>query len=229
MNLDLTRAYASLTETSEAIAALDKGSLEALGQLVADLGPSQGTLWTMGNGGSSSTGSHMACDVGKGLSYPIEGLQRRFAPGRRPVRVTLAPALGLFRPLGFYLSVGLPFKAAKRAFTQTFVQCNAVGGNARVRGDRLGGAVGALKITGVNVVNAAVCECQAHPLRLPLAMVIERDVELPLNTGVNVPSSFALANCSNANRGCACVGHGLVTTVGETSMNTGWGCGCAFG
>ena len=72
MNLDLTRAYASLTETSEAVAALDKGSLEALGQLVADLGPSQGTLWTMGNGGSSSTGSHMACDVGKGIGASRE-------------------------------------------------------------------------------------------------------------------------------------------------------------
>ena len=98
-----------------------------------------------------------------------------------------------------------------------------------MRSDRFGGAVGTLKITGVNVVNAAVCERQAHPLRLPQAVVVERDVELPLNTGVNVPGGFAVANCGNANRGRACVGHGLVATVGETSMNTEWGCGCAFG
>ena len=67
MNLDLNRAHASLVETSAAIAALDPAVLEALGVMIADLGPSQGTLWTMGNGGSSSTGSHMACDVGKGI------------------------------------------------------------------------------------------------------------------------------------------------------------------
>ena len=67
MNLDLNRAHASLVETSAAIAALDPAVLEALGVMIADLGPSQGTLWTMGNGGSSSTGSHMACDVGKGV------------------------------------------------------------------------------------------------------------------------------------------------------------------
>ena len=67
MNLDLNRAHASLVETSAAIAALDPAVLEALGVMIADLGPSQGTLWTMGNGGSSSTGSHMACDVSKGI------------------------------------------------------------------------------------------------------------------------------------------------------------------
>lgn len=67
MNLDLNRAHASLVETSAAIAAIDSAVLEALGVMIADLGPSQGTLWTMGNGGSSSTGSHMACDVGKGI------------------------------------------------------------------------------------------------------------------------------------------------------------------
>ena len=65
--------------------------------------------------------------------------------------------------------------------------------------------------------------------RLPQAVVVERDVELPLNTSVNVPGGFAVANCGNANRGRACVGHGLVATVDETSMNTEWGCGCARG
>ena len=67
MSLDLQRAQESLDETVSAINSLDKAGLEALGVMSADLGPSQGTLWTMGNGGSSSTGSHMACDVGKGI------------------------------------------------------------------------------------------------------------------------------------------------------------------
>ena len=54
MNLDLNRAHASLVETSAAIAALDPAVLEALGVMIADLGPSQGTLWTMGNGGADT-------------------------------------------------------------------------------------------------------------------------------------------------------------------------------
>jgi D-sedoheptulose 7-phosphate isomerase len=67
MNLDLTRAEASLDETIAAIKSLDRAGLEALGSLIMGLAESSGILWTMGNGGSSSTGSHMACDVGKGV------------------------------------------------------------------------------------------------------------------------------------------------------------------
>lgn len=67
MNLDLERAQRSLDETRAAIASLDQSTLIRLAELIADLAHSQGILWTMGNGGSSSTGSHMACDVGKGI------------------------------------------------------------------------------------------------------------------------------------------------------------------
>ena len=78
MNLDLARAQASLDETVTAIQALDLGALHRLAQWIAELQESQGILWTMGNGGSSSTGSHMACDVGKGvgasLAAPIRAL-----------------------------------------------------------------------------------------------------------------------------------------------------------
>ena len=78
MNLDLERAQRSLDETSTAIANIDQSTLVRLAQLIAGLGQSQGILWTMGNGGSSSTGSHMACDVGKGIGasrdIPIRAL-----------------------------------------------------------------------------------------------------------------------------------------------------------
>jgi D-sedoheptulose 7-phosphate isomerase len=78
MSLDLIRAQASLDETVRAVQALDQDALEGLANLIASLGESQGILWTMGNGGSSSTGSHMACDVGKGvgasLAAPIRAL-----------------------------------------------------------------------------------------------------------------------------------------------------------
>lgn len=72
MNLDLARAQRSLEETQAAIAGLDQDALVRLAELIAGLGDSQGILWTMGNGGSSSTGSHMACDVGKGIGASRE-------------------------------------------------------------------------------------------------------------------------------------------------------------
>ncbi len=67
IRLDLARAQSSLDETVQAIQTLDQDALIALAQMIAGLQRSQGILWTMGNGGSSSTGSHMACDVGKGI------------------------------------------------------------------------------------------------------------------------------------------------------------------
>lgn len=72
MSLDLARAQASLDETVSAIAALDTEVLQRLATLIESLGNSQGILWTMGNGGSSSTGSHMACDVGKGIGASLD-------------------------------------------------------------------------------------------------------------------------------------------------------------
>jgi D-sedoheptulose 7-phosphate isomerase len=72
MNLDLNRAQASLDETVYAIQSLDQEVLKRLAGLISELQTSQGILWTMGNGGSSSTGSHMACDVGKGVGASLE-------------------------------------------------------------------------------------------------------------------------------------------------------------
>jgi D-sedoheptulose 7-phosphate isomerase len=78
MSLDLARAQRCLDETVLAIQALDQDVLERLAALIASLQESEGILWTMGNGGSSSTGSHMACDVSKGigasLTSPIRAL-----------------------------------------------------------------------------------------------------------------------------------------------------------
>lgn len=78
MNLDLERAQRSLDETVLAIQSLDQEKLKDLATFITKLQESQGVLWTMGNGGSSSTGSHMACDVGKGigasLNAPIRAL-----------------------------------------------------------------------------------------------------------------------------------------------------------
>lgn len=72
MSLDLARAQRSLEETVQAISSLDQVVLVQLAELIQGLQVSQGILWTMGNGGSSSTGSHMACDVGKGIGASLE-------------------------------------------------------------------------------------------------------------------------------------------------------------
>jgi D-sedoheptulose 7-phosphate isomerase len=72
MSLDLARAQASLNETVQAIQSLDQDALERLADLISGLQTSQGILWTMGNGGSSSTGSHLACDVGKGIGASLD-------------------------------------------------------------------------------------------------------------------------------------------------------------
>lgn len=72
MSLDLARAQRSLDETVHAIGVLDQGALQDLAALISGLQQSQGILWTMGNGGSASTGSHMACDVGKGIGASLE-------------------------------------------------------------------------------------------------------------------------------------------------------------
>lgn len=72
MNLDLARAQTSLDDTVRAIQSLNQDVLQQLAHLISDLQHTQGILWTMGNGGSSSTGSHMACDVGKGIGASLE-------------------------------------------------------------------------------------------------------------------------------------------------------------
>ena len=72
MNPDLSRAQQSLDETVAAINSLDQGAMVKLAELISGLSVSQGILWTMGNGGSSSTGSHMACDVGKGIGASLQ-------------------------------------------------------------------------------------------------------------------------------------------------------------
>jgi len=79
MSLDVRRAQASLDETVQAIGALDQSALESLAAFILGLQQRQGILWTMGNGGSRSTGAHMACDVGKGVGASLSSPIRAWA------------------------------------------------------------------------------------------------------------------------------------------------------
>lgn len=72
ITLDIAPAQRSLDETVSAIQSLDQEKLQELANLLGSLQDSQGFLWTMGNGGSSSTASHLACDVGKGIGASLD-------------------------------------------------------------------------------------------------------------------------------------------------------------
>lgn len=68
MSLDLKQANSYLKETALAIESLDRTVLESIAKEILEMQKRGGTLWSMGNGGSASTGAHLACDVGKGIS-----------------------------------------------------------------------------------------------------------------------------------------------------------------
>lgn len=75
MNLDLKQAEVYLKETVLAIESLDHNVLVLIANEILAMQARGGTLWSMGNGGSASTGAHLACDVGKGISL---GRRRSF-------------------------------------------------------------------------------------------------------------------------------------------------------
>lgn len=67
MNLNLELARESLSETARVLINMDEEVLCSISELLVELSLTGNTLWTAGNGGSSSTASHMSCDVGKGI------------------------------------------------------------------------------------------------------------------------------------------------------------------
>lgn len=72
MKINLAGARQSLTETAQALKNLNEDALISLSELLLGLGNSGNTLWTIGNGGSSSTAAHMACDINKGVSMTLD-------------------------------------------------------------------------------------------------------------------------------------------------------------
>lgn len=67
MNLNLEKARESLVETARVLESMDELVLSSIADLLINLSETENTLWTAGNGGSSSTASHLSCDVGKGI------------------------------------------------------------------------------------------------------------------------------------------------------------------
>ena len=114
------------------------------------------------------------------------------------MRIALAPQTCFLGPGVFYLGPCFALEMAKVALAQAHVRphgpCARCVPSLQRMGDGLGGVEGAAQIAAVNGGNVFVCQRLRSALGLPAAGVIEVDVELPLNAGVDIPSGFAVAN-----------------------------------
>jgi hypothetical protein len=70
-----------------------------------------------------------------------------------------------------------------------------------VAGDGLRGTVRALQVAAVDMVNAFVSQGFSCALGLPMAARVQADVELALDTRIDVPRSLAVAHRGDAGRG----------------------------
>jgi len=85
MNLDLNCANDYLRETVHAISNLDQSKLREIANQLGKLQDNDGILWVAGNGGSASTGAHLACDVGKGIASAMETPMRTLSLNEQTV------------------------------------------------------------------------------------------------------------------------------------------------
>ncbi|MBE3076516.1 MAG: SIS domain-containing protein, partial [Actinobacteria bacterium] len=56
-----------------AVDAVDRRQIEAVARVLMSTWSSDATVYTMGNGGSASLASHMACDLGKNTAPDLGG------------------------------------------------------------------------------------------------------------------------------------------------------------
>ena len=66
------------------------------------------------------------------------------------------------------------------------------------RANRFGSLKCARQITGINGVNGLVLQSQCRLAGLPASGVIEFNIELSLNAGIDVPSGFAVSESNDA-------------------------------
>ena len=129
-----------------------------------------------------------------GHAARIEGGERLAALGAE-VGVALAPAHGLRRPALLDLGVGLAFEDAEAALAQAGVGDHA---QAAVRGRPPARWPRALQVARVDGRDARVGDGAGESPRLPVAGVVERDVELALDARGDVPGRLAVADRQHA-------------------------------
>ena len=77
--VDFTKAMAEYLESEiKTVQSLDLDALNAAVNAILDARNRGGTIYTMGNGGSAATASHMVCDFAKGASECLSGKKFRF-------------------------------------------------------------------------------------------------------------------------------------------------------
>ena len=68
MNHESSSEGKMLFETCKAISNLNVETLKVIAEKIVTTSDNGGFVWVVGNGGSASTGAHLTCDLGKGVS-----------------------------------------------------------------------------------------------------------------------------------------------------------------
>jgi D-sedoheptulose 7-phosphate isomerase len=76
---DLARTQDYLEEVSQIAAKLDRGSIDAAIGILHDAWTSDNQVFVIGNGGSASTATHLACDLNKWVSDEADRKFRAFS------------------------------------------------------------------------------------------------------------------------------------------------------
>ena len=130
-----------------------------------------------------------------GVADTVPQLSQRFAAGRRPMGVALAPAQGMLGPVGLHVGMGLALKLAKTPLAQAGVcrQASSAG-----LGNRLRRVPSPGQVTGIDGVQRLATQRLCHLRRLPAAPSVEPDVQLTLDARGHIPGGLAVANGNDA-------------------------------
>jgi hypothetical protein len=129
------------------------------------------------------------------MVWPGWAAARRAVLARLEVGFAPAPAFGGLGPAGLDLLVGVAFEGAEATFAQ-----GGVGVHRQTRGGRDGlrRLVGPQQVAGVDRLHALFGHGRGETFGLPAAGVVEGDVELALDAGVDVPGGLAVADRQDA-------------------------------
>ena len=125
----------------------------------------------------------------------VKNLERFAATRRRKSKVAGAPASAVLRPAPLDLGPGVAFEGTEAALAQARLELQRQTG---ARADGLRGFAGARQVAGVEVAETVLRQGLGDALGLPAALGVERNVELALNAGVDVPRGLAVAHRHDA-------------------------------
>ena len=134
--------------------------------------------------------------TGGGDAARVEGAQR-LAALCGEFRVTLSPAQRLLGPSRLDLGEGEALEGTERAFPKPVVEDDL---DAGIAGECLCGFARTPEVARVDRGELLPGDRCGEAARLPPAVVVERDVDVALNTGVHVPGRLAVPDREDAGR-----------------------------